>query len=139
MNATRRRFLGFVALFALPIGGAAAGCGGDDDDPAEGGSGGGSGGGGGGGGQVGDGGTCADVTTTIENNHPTGPHILDVPLSDVLAGEEKTYDIQGESSHTHTVTITAAEFATIAGGGTVTTKSSVTGHSHPVEVGCSSL
>jgi hypothetical protein len=80
------------------------------------------------------------VTTNILNNHPEGiEHILDVPLGDVLAGAEKTYSIQGNSSHNHTVTLTADQFAMIEAGESVTVTSSSTGHDHMVRVSCSAI
>jgi hypothetical protein len=89
-------------------------------------------------------GLCADnsVTTTIVDNHPNGPHILDVPVADVLAAVEKTYDIQGNNTgHGHTVTVTADDFAALDSGTVVMLTSSDTGaagndHTHPVTLSC---
>jgi len=71
---------------------------------------------------------------TIGTNHG---HTLEVTQDDVTAGVDKTYDIQGSSMHTHQVTITAANFATLAGGGTVTATSTTgSAHSHEITVTC---
>jgi hypothetical protein len=72
---------------------------------------------------------------TITANHG---HVLIVSKADVMAGVDKTYDIMGTALHTHSVTITAAMFATLAANtaGGVMTTSSVTLHSHPITVVC---
>lgn len=80
--------------------------------------------------------TCTTPTTTIGSNHG---HTLVVPIADVNAGEEQTYDIEGSSGHVHLVTLTAAHFAQLAEGTPVTvTSTSGGGHSHSVTVRCSS-
>jgi hypothetical protein len=82
------------------------------------------------------------VTATILHNHPNGPHSLVVPVADVTAGIEVTYDIQGSNTgHGHTVTVTAADFAALGEGTVVTLTSSDTGavgkdHTHPVTLAC---
>ncbi len=74
---------------------------------------------------------CAE---TIGTNHG---HTLEVTQDDVTAGVDKTYDIQGSSMHTHSVTITAADFASLAGGGTVMVASSTgSAHTHQISVTC---
>jgi hypothetical protein len=74
-------------------------------------------------------------TETIAMNHG---HVLTVTEQDVMAAVDKDYDIQGSSPHTHTVTITAADFATLAmSGGMITVTSSMGGmHTHSVTVTC---
>lgn len=91
------------------------GCGSDDS------------GGGGGGGS----GACgADITS----NHG---HTLSVSQADVTAGVDKTYNIQGGAPHDHTVTLTAAHFASLAQGKSVSvTSSSAAAHDHSVTVTC---
>jgi hypothetical protein len=77
---------------------------------------------------------CAAPGVTIGTNHG---HVLTVPPADVAAGADQTYDIRGTSGHTHSVTITAANFATLAGGGTVmVTSSNGAAHTHAVTVIC---
>ena len=85
-----------------------------------------SGGGGtgpGGSGQGGSGGSSAMcgavVSAAIFKNHG---HQLDVPLADIDAAVDKTYDITGTASHCHQVTLTAADFMTLKSGGVVTKK-----------------
>ena len=90
-------------------------------------------------------GLCAEngVTTTIEDNHPRGSHVFEVPEADVTEGVEKTYDIQGNNTgHGHTVTVTAADFEALDTGVLVELTSSDTGaagmdHTHPVTLSCS--
>ena len=59
-----------------------------------------------------------DVVAEISCPHAQ-PHELTVPIADITAGTDKTYDIKGQANHSHMVTITAADFATLASGGTV--------------------
>jgi hypothetical protein len=62
-----------------------------------------------------------------------------VSAADVTAGVQKEYDIQGESRHAHTVTLTADHFTTLQNGGTVTVMSSTDGvpaHPHEITVTC---
>lgn len=70
---------------------------------------------------------------TIGNNHG---HVLVVSKAEVVAGVEKTYDIMGTATHTHSVTVTAAMFAQLQGGTTQMTVSSTTTHSHPITIVC---
>ncbi len=76
----------------------------------------------------------AGCEETIATNHG---HVLVVTPDDVAAGVDKTYDIMGSSMHAHQVTLTAADFTTLAGGGTVTTTSTTSSaHSHGITVIC---
>jgi hypothetical protein len=71
---------------------------------------------------------------TISVNHG---HVLVVTREDVAAGEDRTYSLRGVALHDHTVTLTAADFATLAAGGTVgPLTSSFSGHAHEVTVVC---
>ncbi len=103
--------------------------------------------GGGGGTDAGGGGTdagpqaCNSIGYEMTNRHPMGlDHTIEVPLSDVMAGVDVTYDITGDSRHPHTVLVTAAHFAMIAAGTRVTITSSedmgVDLHSHDVTLFC---
>ncbi|MEZ4336979.1 MAG: hypothetical protein R3B82_10155 [Sandaracinaceae bacterium] len=103
---------------------------------------------GGGGIDAGGGGTdagpeaCNFIDYTMTNRHPPGlRHSIDVPLADVEAAVDVTYDITGDSPHPHTVLVTAAHFAMIAAGMSVTITSSedmgVDLHSHDVTLFCS--
>ena len=134
--------------FVLAVGALVAGCGDDGSSSGSGGSGtGGSGtggtatGGNGTGGTPGTGGTggvgggiqILTCQSAIASNHG---HELIVTAEDVNAGVDKTYDIQGTSAHSHSVTVTSADFAVLSTGGSVTILSSKDGHSHSVDVTC---
>jgi len=115
-------------------------CGGDD-------SGGGGAGAAGSGGAPGSGGAagsdaasgtnaCAshEPVETILANHG---HVLMVSMADAAGGVDKTYDIQGTATHTHSVTLTAALFTMLRAGTTITTQSSTdSSHSHTINVVC---
>jgi hypothetical protein len=65
--------------------------------------------------------------------------MLTVPPEDVAAGVEKMYDIQGTQTHNHVVTLTAADFTSLATDGTITVESSAGGpgdHTHMVTINC---
>lgn len=89
-------------------------------------------------------GLCAEngVTTNIVDNHPSGSHTLVIPIADVAAGVDATYDIKGNNTgHGHTVTVTADDFTALDSGTVVTIESSDTGaagmdHTHPVTLSC---
>ena len=78
---------------------------------------------------------CANGTSaTIAANHG---HLLSIPRGDVVAGVAKTYSIQGTATHLHQVTVSAAQFATLKRGATVsTTSSNGAGHTHGVTLRC---
>ena len=79
---------------------------------------------------------CDNPEAAFATNH-VQPHEMTVSAADVAAGVEKMYDIQGESVHPHTVTLTAAHFTTLQGGGMVTVTSSRNNeHTHMVTVTC---
>lgn len=71
---------------------------------------------------------------TISANHG---HSLFVPNADVVAGVAKTYPIQGTATHSHTVSVTAAQFTLLQRGKKFTVTSTTgAGHSHSVTVAC---
>ena len=75
-----------------------------------------------------------DPVETIAANHG---HVLTVTKADAAAGIEKTYDIMGTATHTHSVTITAPMFAMLESGATIMTTSTTTNaHSHGITVVC---
>ena len=78
---------------------------------------------------------CARGTeVVIADNHG---HQLTVSAADVQAGVAKTYDIQGSSPHTHTVTLTAALFQMLANGEEISVVSSTnSAHDHVITVVC---
>jgi hypothetical protein len=117
MDATRREVL------VLIVGGvAAAACGG-----------------GGGGGSSGANCLAKGTNTQIEMNHG---HTMSVLIADINAGVDKTYDIHGTADHTHTVTITAADFASLKQNmsaqrnTTITTSATFGTHLHTIFVSC---
>lgn len=72
----------------------------------------------------------------ISANHG---HAVVVPAADVTAAVTKTYSIRGSSGHDHTITITKAQFVALAGGASITVRStSGAGHTHDVKVTCTS-
>lgn len=124
MKTTRREFLTTASTVALGTGIALAAVACSDSDTTTGDttSGGGSGTMGG----------CTD--SMISANHG---HTLTVPQGDVDAAAEKTYSIAGDSPHDHEITLTAADFMALAGGGAVTVTSTSDGtHTHDVTVTC---
>lgn len=74
---------------------------------------------------------CSEV---IAANHG---HVLEVSAADLDATVDKTYSIQGSSSHPHTVTLTVALLRQIKSGVAVTVVSSDSGHSHDVRIALS--
>jgi hypothetical protein len=77
--------------------------------------------------------------TEIAMNHVHGPHAVTVPPEDIAAAAEKTYSIKGASAHDHLITITAAQFTTLQGGGSVTvvsTEFDFDMHTHAVTITC---
>ena len=117
-----------------------AGTGGDGGRGGRGGGGRGGTGGSAGTGGSGGGSGCANPGEMIGTNHPQGmQHTMTVTAADITAGVEKVYMIQGMSGHPHSVTLSAANFATLAGGGTVmatSTSNGVPAHTHVVTVSC---
>ncbi len=120
-DMTRKSFLSLLlkttaAAAVIPV---VAACGGGDDD-----------GGGGGGADAAPG--CEEM---IAGNHG---HVLNVTQADIDAGVDKTYTLSGSAGHEHMLTITAAQFAQLAAGESITSTSTATTHMHTVTVsGCS--
>lgn len=59
------------------------------------------------------------IVADISNNHDSGPHELEIPVADIVAGVERDYVTGGTTGHCHVVTITAAQFAMLREGGTI--------------------
>lgn len=117
MKMTRRQFLG-TSVAAVAV----AACGGDEGktDAAIAGR------------------NCAvnGTTAQISANHG---HVIVVTSSDISANADKTYDITGSATHAHSVTITAANFATLnsnSNGSIMVTSTDGGGHTHQVTVLC---
>lgn len=80
---------------------------------------------------------CEANGTSITISNPHG-HTMTVTKEEVTAGVEITYQIRGNGSHPHTVTITAADFTMLQANTMVTkTSSNDNGHTHSVTVRCS--
>jgi hypothetical protein len=84
--------------------------------------------------------TAGNAGVMIANNHLHAPHSVVVSSADVAAGVDKTYDIMGIASHTHQITVTAADFATLKMAGTIMVTSTPgpagLDHTHVVTVSC---
>jgi hypothetical protein len=77
---------------------------------------------------------CAVTSALISSNHG---HVLSVSAADVMAGVDKTYNIKGTSTHSHSVKITGAMFATLKSTQTLKVMSTTdSSHSHSVTVTC---
>lgn len=64
-------------------------------------------------------------------------HALLIPAADFVAPAMTTYDIKGTNmTHTHTVTLSAAQLMSLAAGTSVTVKSTNVGHEHDVTIVC---
>jgi hypothetical protein len=71
---------------------------------------------------------------TISDNHG---HVLAIAAADLDSTSDKSYDIQGAASHSHTVTFSAAELAQLKAGNTVSVTSSMTlNHDHRIGERC---
>lgn len=70
----------------------------------------------------------------IGTNHG---HSLFVPIADIEAGMDVTYDITGTSGHMHDVSLTADQLAMLLAGMTVVVTSTEGGaHTHEVTISC---
>ncbi|OQW50380.1 MAG: hypothetical protein A4S09_00885 [Proteobacteria bacterium SG_bin7] len=78
--------------------------------------------------------TASTLDGAVSNNHG---HTLTIPHSDVVAGVDKTYAIDGTAGHSHSVTITAAHFTQLQNNQTISgINATVNGHPHTVTVFC---
>lgn len=80
--------------------------------------------------------TMNGTAVNIVGNHG---HVLMVSKADIAAAADKTYDITGTSPHAHSVTVTAANFATLASNQSVSLNSTSGGspaHTHSILVMC---
>jgi hypothetical protein len=81
-------------------------------------------------------GNCAMNGTNVQiaGNHG---HVMMVSKADITAGVVHVYDITGTATHSHMVTISAANFANLAGNMSVMTVSTTdSNHSHNITVIC---
>jgi hypothetical protein len=117
VQTTRRKFLDTVVVGAAGVTVLVA-CGDDDGSGSDGGS------------------SSCTPDPTIASNHG---HDVSVPAAHVTAGTERTYSIQGTSSHDHMITVTASMFADLQNGMNVTvgsTTGGADGHNHQVTLRC---
>jgi hypothetical protein len=80
--------------------------------------------------------TMNGTTATIVDNHG---HTLSVPRTDVMAGTQKVYNIEGGGGHAHNVTVTPAMFTMLQNNTAVMVNSSAgstDGHTHNVTIMC---
>lgn len=76
------------------------------------------------------------ITCTVDILTNQG-HVLVVTEEDVVAGVEKTYDIQGSANHTHSVTITANNFIQLQNNQQISLNTtSGDGHIHNITIVC---
>jgi hypothetical protein len=78
------------------------------------------------------GGQCG---VTISVNHG---HVLNLPLVDLDSTTDRSYDIQGSATHTHSVTFSAAQLAMLKAGQMVSVTSTAfsDGHNHLLTERC---
>jgi hypothetical protein len=127
MGLARREFVRIVVLAGT--GAVVAACGGGDSGD------GGTAGGGGTGGPP-DCATNGGRASGISGNHG---HSLTIPVADFGDGLDHIYSIEGNADHDHEIALSAAQLATILGGGTVNVTSSIGGspvHTHTVTAAC---
>jgi hypothetical protein len=76
----------------------------------------------------------AGCGSTFDFNHG---HVLTVLRSDLDSTTAVSYDILGAADHTHTVTLTAAQLATLKTGASVSVVSTNTNfHQHVITISC---
>ena len=120
MRGGRREFIQVLVLGGAALGVAA--CGGGDDggtDPVQ------------------NTGNCTangGKAGAITGNHG---HSITIPAAHFSAGTDQLYDITGAATHPHTITLTAAQLASLAAGNTVSvTSSNDEAHTHGVTLVC---
>lgn len=119
MTLTRKQFLS--SMLGIAAGATLFACSSGDDGGDDDGS--------------GDGDCAANGTTvSIASNHG---HALVVTNAEVSAAEARTYDIKGQSDHSHSLTISAALFAMLKANTAISINSGTgDGHTHQVSIGC---
>ncbi len=72
--------------------------------------------------------------STISGNHG---HAITVTVAEIQAAADKTYDVTGQSAHSHSYSLSAADYAALAKGTSVThTTSDGGGHTHTITILC---
>ncbi len=80
------------------------------------------------------GGSCGSIAGDFDFNHG---HVLDMPVADLTATGDKTYDIHGTATHTHSITFTEPQRKSIAGGTPVKVTTTTSGaHQHEITAHC---
>jgi hypothetical protein len=83
--------------------------------------------------------SCGASGAEISDNHG---HVLTIPSADLTSSSDRSYSILGSATHDHTVTLTAAQLATLNAGQVVTVTSTTTdaapfgAHAHNLTVSC---
>lgn len=78
--------------------------------------------------------SCTSTGAAITGNHG---HALSIPAADLDATTARTYSIQGTSTHDHTITLSAAQLASLKARQAVTVTSSTDfAHDHSVMITC---
>ncbi len=81
--------------------------------------------------------TANGTEVTIGSNH--GHTVNTISSADVTTGTQQSYGLNsGSAGHTHTFTVTAANFTTLQGnnGVLITSDTDGTGHTHAVTIDC---
>ena len=74
------------------------------------------------------------TASSVSANHG---HSITVSITDVDAGVEKQYNIQGSSAHNHVVTVSESAFASLANNQQISVNSTTgDGHTHSVTISC---
>jgi hypothetical protein len=122
-SITRKQFLQGGVVTAIVV--SALGCASDDDTGDDGNADDSSGGGG----------DCSGgADGVISGNHG---HSANVPAADITGAAAHDYDIMGTATHTHTISVSAAQMASLAGGdGVMVTSTMTAGHTHDVTLSC---
>jgi len=82
---------------------------------------------------------CLENGATASSISANTGHSLTVPKTDIAAGTERDYTIQGTADHSHNVVISDAQFAQLSINNQITIRSSEGGnpsHSHSVVISC---
>lgn len=74
------------------------------------------------------------TNSNIGANHG---HSISVPIADINAGVDKTYDITGSGGHPHSVTVSAVNFNMLKNNQSISVGSTLgDGHTHNVTISC---
>jgi urease alpha subunit len=80
--------------------------------------------------------TAAGIVANISMNHqPPMTHSLTIPLADIIAGVTMIYNARGMANHDHFIQVTAADFAALRSGTTIT-KFACNGGDHQFVLNC---